>query len=918
MNRVDVSVESKDDVDLTSIKRKYDRFSQDLANDMKTVGDKAGKNLTDGIASGVEQASQRVVKAQQAQQIAAERVSIAEQRLKELREKGDVAASRRQATELAVKVALNNAQQATENVAAAEQHLAAERVKAAEAASKSSTTTTQKTKVDFDLKGTALSEMKTYGVEAGALFAGGFASGVSTIGAAGLFIGIAAAAQSSNADVANAYAGLWQQVKAGAKDASATLSGDFIQGAEKLGRTFNALQPEMVQAFTAAKPAVNDLFDGIDRGVRAVMPGLVTAAKASGDATKGMADLLESSGRAVSNFFTESSQGAAAAGRDFQDFGQIVERLGSFAGRIVAELANNSTSAFPQFANAVDATATAVENLAHVALPSLASGAGMAFSGITLLMNLANTLLTVLGPLVPAIGTFATALKVVDTVSFGQVGKSWGDFKTSIGDAEGIAGKAKAGLSALTSSGLGPLGVVAGGVALILNGLGDQQAKDAQAAQEHQQRIQTLTQALLANGGAIDENIRGMAAKALADKEVATTGQSVLEVARGMGINLSTLTDAYLGNADAQKQVNDAIQAYGVANSNEAGPMSDLAFHTEDLKNALGDLNTEYGTSAQRAKDMAAASGQAAAATKAQAKAIQELHDEIMAMVDKDFAYRQSVEATTKAQKDATDALKAHGIKSAEYKQAADSVEESQAKQAQAAYDLALANSVATSEVGKAQDATFAYNQEVLKIAETAGGVAPRSLGLMLSKMSDTELGAQGASSKINNLGQEIIKLPNGKTIVVNADDRASSVITSIANRNYTAVVKLTGQFAGFYGLPNGVVLSGSSAHGNYAGGPVAHAAEGGARTGPVLVNERGQMEGIRTPGGDLVDMAAGSSVVPAANMNGMRQQQGPMVVQLEFYSGGGAYADFIVEELRKSIRVRGGNVQAVLGGKTS
>ncbi len=158
-----------------------------------------------------------------------------------------------------------------------------------------------------------------------------------------------------------------------------------------------------------------------------------------------------------------------------------------------------------------------------------------------------------------------------------------------------------------------------------------------------------------------------------------------------------------------------------------------------------------------------------------------------------------------------------------------------------------------------------------------------------------------------------MIKLPDGKTITVNADDRASATITSIANRSYTAVVKMVGQWAGFYGMPNGVVLSGSSAHGNYAGGPVSHAAEGGARTGPVMVNERGLMEGIRTPGGDLVDMEAGSQVVPHANMQAMRGG-GPIVVQLEVHSGGSRMDDLLTEVIRKVVRVGGGDVQTVLG----
>lgn len=765
-----------------------------------------------------------------------------------------------------------------------------------------------------------LGEAKSYGIQAGAVLAGALGAGISTVAAAGLFVGIAAAAQSSNEGVAAAYSNLWNQVKTGAQEASASLGTDFVQGAEKLGRTFNALKPQLTEAFTAAGPVVGDLFDGIDRGVRAVMPGLVTATKAAKDATGGLADMMESAGRGVSNFFTESSAGARAGGEAFQSFGLVVERLGSFAGRILADLANNSGNVFPQLVQMVDAGATAVENFAHVALPSIASGAGLALGGVTLLFQLANTLINTLGPAAPVISTFASSLKLIDMVSFGQVGKSWDSFKTSIGDAEGFAGKAKAGFGALVSSGLGPLAVAAGVAGVVLNGLSEEQQKAAQEAQQHQQRIQSLTQALLANGGAIDSNIRALAVKALSEKQV--DGKSVIDAAKESGVALDRLTDAYMGNADAQAEVNKQLDDFQLQHSNVDAGMDSLGFAAKDLQDVLPGLFEEFKIGAQHAKDMGAAMGGSAAASKAQAQALQEVHDQIMALVNKDFAYRQSVEATTKAQKDATEALKTHGATSSEYRGAVEGVESAQARQAQAAYDLAYSNSVATTEIGKTRDATFGYNQEVLRLAEGAGDIATRSLGLMISRLSDTDLSAQGASRSINAAGQEVIKLPNGKTITVNADDRASAAITSIAGRSYTAVVKLVGQWAGYYGLPNGVVLSGSSAHGNAAGGPVAHAAEGGARTGPTLVNERGRQEAFTSPGGSTFLLPMGGQVMPNANVQAMADQQafrrrdggGEVAVQWI----GGPTDDLgaaIWEYLKRNVRiVGGGSVQSALG----
>jgi hypothetical protein len=111
------------------------------------------------------------------------------------------------------------------------------------------------------------------------------------------------------------------------------------------------------------------------------------------------------------------------------------------------------------------------------------------------------------------------------------------------------------------------------------------------------------------------------------------------------------------------------------------------------------------------------------------------------------------------------------------------------------------------------------YGQQVIATAQKMDGQGTPAIRNQINALSDSELKALGATRAIDGAGNAVIRLPNGKVITVNADDRASSTIYSIAGRTYSAVVKLTGVWAGFYGLPNGVVLSGSSARGNAGGG---------------------------------------------------------------------------------------------------
>jgi hypothetical protein len=74
-----------------------------------------------------------------------------------------------------------------------------------------------------------------------------------------------------------------------------------------------------------------------------------------------------------------------------------------------------------------------------------------------------------------------------------------------------------------------------------------------------------------------------------------------------------------------------------------------------------------------------------------------------------------------------------------------------------------------------------------------------------------------------------------------------------------------------------------------------------------VLVGEQGP---------ELVNLPVGSKVTPAGQTRAQLDQpggQGGRLV-LELRSGGSRFDDLLVEIMRKAIRARGGDVQAVLG----
>lgn len=836
--------------DTEAASKTLDSFGKDGSKSLGGVADAAAKakaaaeDMAVRMSSAVEKATDKLEKARQSEADQLGRLRIAKENLIALEEKGTGTRLQTARAEEAVAAAMRRVEAAQKAVVSGQDKLNSARDQAIAQARKEADeagAANVKPKLDIDIKGgldkiksAAVAEMKSTGIIAGAALGGGIAAGLSTVAAAGLFIGIAAAAQSSNKQVQDAYSEMWAHISNEARMSSGVLADEFIAGANRLGQTFNALKPQLSEGFAAAQPVVNDLFDGIDRGARQVMPGFVTAAKAASLASDNLADMLESTGRGVSNFLIEASEGAESGGEAITALGRIIERLGSFAGRIFADLANSSGSVFPAVERVVGTAADTIENLSDTVLPGLAASASLALGGMGLLLQLANQIVTVLGPAAPAVMTFATALKAVDLVSFGQVGASWDRLKSSVGDADGVWGKAKAGAAGFVSSGLGPLAVVAGIAAFGLDKLAESQQKTAK-------RQQAFTAAFRESKGAIDENVRATVAQSLAN-------EGLLQKGKDIGVSAGVMTDAWLGNKAAMDEVRAAAARYtkelegqGQMEGQVAQGADALSSKAHDVVTAMGDQSSETAEAARQGKlygeamQKGAEGAQGLAkANKEAAEALKTLHDQMAEMVNKDLAYRNSVDSTreaqgalTEAQKLASEALKAHGKKSNEYaaatrdvEGASRSLEGAYLSQAQAAYDLAVANSVATDDLSKTKEGSLAYTQEVLRMAQAAGVNAPRALQQMTANLLESDLMAIGAKRHVDELGRTVITMPDGKKIVLTAEDNASGTIQRLVNGRYVATIRLQADMSGYYRtVGQGSVLSGSSARGNATGG---------------------------------------------------------------------------------------------------
>jgi TP901 family phage tail tape measure protein len=268
-----------------------------------------------------------------------------------------------------------------------------------------------------------------------------------------------------------------------------------------------------------------------------------------------------------------------------------------------------------------------------------------------------------------SIGRYGAAFAVLQTrvPLIGQMGAS---FRTASAGATGLGGALR-GVTAAAGTGLrsamgGLMGVMGGpwGVALTaatvgLGMLASRQQKAAAAAAEHQQQISSLTQALRESNGAVDDNVRAIAAENLMGTKVKTTldgQQRLVDLARKAKVPMSQLVDAYTNQGTSlsklQKELAATAEASKFSTMDQNG-MATEAFTAQgraadDLGKALGPLGGDFQKAAADAKSFnegVKGAGDTSAYTR--------LKDAVGALADK----TADADSRTRALRDALDLL---------------------------------------------------------------------------------------------------------------------------------------------------------------------------------------------------------------------------------------------------------------------
>lgn len=479
----------------------------------------------------------------------------------------------------------------------------------------------------------------------GLVFAGAFAglpaaagiAAVGTIAALAVIpaalVGAAAKLQAGNEDVATSYTRLGDTATAVMQRASSVLVGDLVAGTDKLEAGMRRLEPTLTGAFQRASPAVEGLTNSVLVFADEALPGMITGLTKTEDVMRGVQVLAKSTGRGVSDFFANVSEGSASAATNAGVLGRIIQDLAGFAGSLLANLSNGGTTVLPLFANALSM-------IYQIALNLTGGGMGPLVSGVSSFITVTSGALSVVNLLTSALGNFLGPLtavyggfKAIDLISGGKFGDRLGAQFAGLGgrikDADGIRGKFQAGMSGLAAGAFSPVGLAAGALTIGLGLLGVAHQKAAADAAAQKSREADLAAALRETKGVLDASVRSQAAKSLSEMQLTNTGKNYLQVARELGVSQSDLTAAYLGNSAATDKIKASLTGIVAASNTYAdtgtGVVETLTaqgFTARDLLDTMGGLNTEYSNAVQKNKDLAAASGSTADAVGSMTPAI--------------------------------------------------------------------------------------------------------------------------------------------------------------------------------------------------------------------------------------------------------------------------------------------------------
>jgi len=416
-----------------------------------------------------------------------------------------------------------------------------------------------KANAGIDLLDTRFKRMVT-GIVAAAPLAGGAVIG--GLGAA--FIGVAALAVKSNAEVQASYKTLWADVVTETKAGANQIIPQIVAAGQMLDNEMRALGPQIKQAFAAAGPDVVALSQGVGDFAHNIMPGVTQAMQQSLPVFVGVETAAGRLGQTAGNAFASMSQHSQAYGRDVVSASAIVD--GAMTGAV--GLVNALGEVWARNADAIDSSVTnlggSISGLATGAVPALSVGLGTIANAASVVFGVFDSIGPVLGTVgglaLVAWASFKGAALVATGVKALGVGVADMGMKMQSATAkslvagtaiEGFGRKAAVaglGVSTVADKIAGPLSLVLVGGISLWSMFSSSTADSATSTEKMTQATDDLTSALAASHGAITQNVidqlRGQDAfKAAADplKQLGISQQQFIDAITKGGPALDAL-----------------------------------------------------------------------------------------------------------------------------------------------------------------------------------------------------------------------------------------------------------------------------------------------------------------------------------------------------------------------------------------
>ncbi|MFB9926326.1 hypothetical protein ACFORO_42465 [Amycolatopsis halotolerans] len=491
----------------------------------------------------------------------------------------------------------------------------------------------------FDaLKFTALS----VGLPAAAAI-GAAGTAVAIGGIATAFAGLGVYLAARNDDIANEFTRMVNNIESSFDDVGQKFEAPVSDAIDEIGHSFERVNPLIQNSMSTATAYVAPLTRGVLDLAENAMPGFAKATAAAGPPVEGLASLLSQTGSGLSDFFSELTNGSVSSAQGMSQLGGVVQLLLGRLGTLLANLSNISGGPLGDLRAMVDNVTSALIKLTQQG----AAGTGF-LSGFTSsasgMLAILNSVVSVLNLLPSGVTQFAGSLTSTAMVAskFGlDIGEGWrglGDKVRAAGtDLTGTAkasAQAKSALGGLASGAVHPAALAVGILSVGLDLLGQHQREMALNAQNAANRVNTLTDALRASNGVIDESVRSSAVKTLSAYQVLDEGtrnliQDVTHLAGPQGAQ--QLTDAFLGNAAAGDKLKATLQAivrdgtdtgkaaygsYGQALGSTEKHMTNAAKNAQDLLNIMQDNAGTFANAADAARAESAAMQGAADAHK--------------------------------------------------------------------------------------------------------------------------------------------------------------------------------------------------------------------------------------------------------------------------------------------------------------